>query len=539
MNLSIARRLSLMIAIAVLTLFAVGITGAWVSSSLSKKLDESTNTTLPAVEALDQIQINFLMARLFGAQHSATSDPQRQAAIEKQAADAFAKLDTAMQRYETLAREGTDRQLFADVRSIMNEYKTFYAEINARSRENKKDEVAAMIASRGTPLGKRLAEALGKLIEYNKQTATQQQQEAQTAKNTSNVLIWSLTLIGGAVVGVLGLLLIGNITRPVNAMLDAVTRIERDLDFTARVPVTQADEIGKMAAAFNRLIEKLQGNLRSLAESTRSVAHSSGELSENSHQVAQASAQQSEKASGMAANVEEMTVSINHVGDRASEANALSAESGQLAVEGEKVIGQTVRDINEISSTVGAAATLMQQLESQTQQISNVVQVIKEVADQTNLLALNAAIEAARAGEQGRGFAVVADEVRKLAERTGLSTQEITTTINTMRASAQQAVASMSEAVQRVSDGVTRAQNASDAIGKIGASSQKTVAMVSEITDAIREQSVASSNIAKMVEHIAQMAEQSSAASQATSETATNLDQLASKMQAIVSEYRL
>ncbi|SDG94490.1 methyl-accepting chemotaxis protein [Propionivibrio dicarboxylicus] len=539
MKLSIARRLSAMIGLAILSLLTVGVTAAWVSGSLSSKLDESTNTTLPAIEALDQIQINFLMARLFGAQHSATTDPQRQAPLEKQAADAFSKLDAAMGAYERLVRNDKDRQLFADVRSIMAEYKTFYAEIQQRSRENKKDEVAAMIANQGTPLGKRLAEALGKLIEFNKATAAQQQQDAQAATRMSHLLIWSLTAIGGALIGLLGWMLMRNITGPVNAMLDAVTRIERDLDFKVRVPVKQQDEIGTMAGAFNRLVEKMQGNLRSIAESTHAVAESSGELSENARQVAEASSQQSEKASSMAANVEEMTVSINHVGDRASEANGLATDAGKLALDGQRVISQTVQDINDIAATVGAAASLMNQLESQTQQISNVIQVIKEVADQTNLLALNAAIEAARAGEQGRGFAVVADEVRKLAERTGLSTQEITATIDAMRLSAQQAVDSMNVAVARVSDGVGRARNASEAISRIGASSQETVGMVSEITDAIREQSTASSNIARMVEEIAVKAEESSAASQASSQTAEKLDALASQVRRIVSEYRL
>jgi len=161
------------------------------------------------------------------------------------------------------------------------------------------------------------------------------------------------------------------------------------------------------------------------------------------------------------------------------------------------------------------------------------------VADQTNLLALNAAIEAARAGEQGRGFAVVADEVRKLAERTSASTSEIAGTVDAMRSNAGSAVASMHGVVSKVAHGVERAQAANDSIKQIGDGSRNAVAMVEEIASAIREQGSATNNIATQVERIAQMSEESSAAAGNSAQTAQELDGLAADMQRIVSSYRL
>ena len=241
----------------------------------------------------------------------------------------------------------------------------------------------------------------------------------------------------------------------------------------------------------------------------------------------------------MAASVEEMTVSISHVSDRSEEAHSLSTESGKYAVEGETVIAQTVSDINQISQSVGLASQRIQELEAASHQISSIVSVIKEVADQTNLLALNAAIEAARAGEQGRGFAVVADEVRKLAERTSTSTQEISSRIDSIRTVSKDAVESMADAVNLVSTGVTRAGNASEAIQRISQASQHAVNMVEEITAAIREQSQASTTIAGSVEGIAQMAEESSVAAKNSAESARNLDEVAKEMREVVAAYRL
>ena len=182
---------------------------------------------------------------------------------------------------------------------------------------------------------------------------------------------------------------------------------------------------------------------------------------------------------------------------------------------------------------------LIHGLDEHSQQISSIVAVIKEVAHQTNLLALNAAIEAARAGEQGRGFAVVADEVRKLAERTATSTTKISSTVESMRTSAGGAVVTMQGVVTTVEQGVSRAQEANAAIREIGEGSRSAVAMVEEITDAIREQGSATNSIANQVDKMAHMAEESSAAAGASAEAAKTLDRLAADMQRIVSHYKL
>ena len=322
-------------------------------------------------------------------------------------------------------------------------------------------------------------------------------------------------------------------------MVTMFKRIEHDLDFTGRLEVRGSDEVAQASTAFNRLLDRLQASFREISSHTEAVNTAANRVANASHEMSIASGHQSEAASSMAATVEEMTVSINHVADRAGEANQLSTASGELAHKGEGIIGDTVAGINSIAETVRHASEQISRLEQQSERINNVVSVIKEVADQTNLLALNAAIEAARAGEQGRGFAVVADEVRKLAERTTQSTQEIASTILEMQAGAQAAVQGIHAVVERVDTGVSRAEQANQAIQEIGDGSRRTVDMVGDISDAIREQSVASTAIAQQVEKIAQMSEENSAAAQSTSDTAGELAHLAQEMQQVVAQYRV
>ena len=534
---TIAKRLAILILIAVAGLVMVGAFGLRQMGAINANLEFANENSIPSIRMVANMESSFFRLRTFMLTYIMSPDAERPA-LAQQVMNNRERLQGYVKGYEPLVSDDKDKEYLENSKRMLAEYFSLIDRQMASIRAGQVDKAKEDAVLAGA-LGRRIADNVEAHIKYNEELATQEVRKAAEAYSSGKVVSMIVMVLATLGVAGLGFLVYRHVEQSLGNMVTMFKRIEHDLDFTGRLEVRGSDEVAQASTAFNRLLDRLQASFREISSHTEAVNTAANRVANASHEMSIASGHQSEAASSMAATVEEMTVSINHVADRAGEANQLSTASGELAHKGEGIIGDTVAGINSIAETVRYASEQISRLEQQSERINNVVSVIKEVADQTNLLALNAAIEAARAGEQGRGFAVVADEVRKLAERTTQSTQEIASTILEMQAGAQAAVHGIHAVVERVDEGVSRAEQANEAIQEIGEGSRKTVDMVGDISDAIREQSMASTAIAQQVEKIAQMSEENSAAAQSTSDTAGELAHLAQEMQQVVAQYRL
>ncbi len=329
------------------------------------------------------------------------------------------------------------------------------------------------------------------------------------------------------------------VRQPLESVVAAAEFAVKNDDFTQDVPVAGTRETARAGQALNALLRKFRTIIADAKVSSENIADASRALATTSEQVTRSSAAQAESSSSVAAAVEQASVSVSETAANARNANEVVGKARSGVERALTEMAATVGHVNGIADLISASGENVGQLEVSSNKIGGIVKVIKEIADQTNLLALNAAIEAARAGEQGRGFAVVADEVRGLAERTARATQEIAALIGEIQSQIGGTVSGMQRATAQTAESLELVGSTELALQGIGQDSGEVSANVQSIADAIREQDAAIQQVASNIERIAQMTEENSAAAAASSETASRLDELAGQLRGAVARYRV
>ncbi|CUA86506.1 methyl-accepting chemotaxis sensory transducer with Cache sensor [Gulbenkiania indica] len=321
---------------------------------------------------------------------------------------------------------------------------------------------------------------------------------------------------------------------------DAMREISQgEGDLTRRIDVTGEDEVAQTAEAFNQFVARLNGMFRELREEAVRLAAGVIEVSGSVERLAEDSHRLADISSSNAAAIEQVTVSVSHIADAARETDTLVRATGQASEESAREMEGISTGMQDTRSAVNDLADLLLSLEKRSQEITTITNVIHDIADQTNLLALNAAIEAARAGEQGRGFAVVADEVRKLAERTGQATLEISGTISSILAETSRAVSNMRSTAEAVDNSVEMTASARERLAAIRETMHQVVEKIGGIALSTGEQHNATTAMAQSTESINNQIVDSDAALQSAQTTLTTLNELAHRMQSAFARFRL
>jgi len=363
--------------------------------------------------------------------------------------------------------------------------------------------------------------------------------EGEAIQSSVRVLILVTAMVGFLIGISVAVLMVRSITRGIARMLALIQEIAANNLGTDDMEITSQDEIGRAGTALNQMKNGLREMIQSIAGTAEHVASASEEISSSATQQAQGAETQKDQTAQVATAMQEMSSTVLQVSDNSNKAADAARKASETARHGGSIVDETLGKMRVIAESVSGTAKKMEELGKSSDQIGRIIGVIDDIADQTNLLALNAAIEAARAGEQGRGFAVVADEVRKLAERTTTATKEIAQMIKNIQDETKIAVGAMEQGTKQVEEGVASTAQAGDSLKEIIHMAEQVGEMITHIATAATEQSSASEQVNNNMDQIAKLVKESADGAQQSAKACQDLSGLALDLQKMVGNFKL
>jgi methyl-accepting chemotaxis protein len=407
-------------------------------------------------------------------------------------------------------------------------------------RAGKNDEARAIVDEKLDPLFKEHRQAISNAV---KLAAESQAHVLESTQEHIASTFNTLYIIGGALgltLFVAGWMISRSITRPLASAIHALQGIAQgEGDLTQRLQATRNDELGELAKWFNTFVERMHGTIVRVAASTDAVTSAAQRIASASEESACSLRSQSEQNATIAGSVEQMSVATSDIASKSVEAANLAARAGQSAKGGGQAVSQTVEGIRSVASLIRETSAVVQQLGERGQTIGRIIEVINDIADQTNLLALNAAIEAARAGEHGRGFAVVADEVRKLADRTTKATAEVADSIREIQSDTSSVVAQIGQTAAGAEAGVKLAEETGAALTEIVSDTGSVASMIQSIAAATEEQTAASTSVRTNVTSIETSSQEAAGAANEVAKAAATLYDQSRELQALVGGFKI